>query len=152
MAAAAPIAATALSAGSSLMAGRSTAAAYVAEAAQAESQAKGTDLQALQSSERRREDRRAAIASLEAQRAARGLSLDSPSGVAVEREIRRQSVRDEGVERLGFMNQASALRRQAAVKRKGAKNAMTMAYLNAGSTLISNGADIKAAFGKPGAK
>lgn len=154
MAAAAPIAATALSAGSSLMAGRSTAAAYVAEAAQAEEQAKGTDLQAVQSSERRREDRRAAIASLEAQRAARGLSLDSPSGVAIEREIRRQSVRDEGVERLGFMNQASALRRQAAVKRKGAKNAMTMAYLNAGSTLVQGAGDIAAAFsggggGKP---
>lgn len=152
MAQAAPIAATVLSAGSSLMAGRETARGYVAEAAQAESQAKGTDLQALQSSERRREDRRAAIAAIEAQRASRGLSLDSPSAVAVEKEIRRQSVRDEGVERLGFMNQASALRRQAAVKRKGAKNAITMSYLNAASTLVSNGADIKAAFGKPGAK
>lgn len=149
MAAAAPIAATALSAGSSLMAGRSTAAGYVAEAAQAESQAKGTDLQAVQSSERRREDLRAALAAITAQRAARGLSLDSPSAVAVEREIRRQSVRDEGVERLGFMNQASALRRQAAVKRKGAKNAMTMGLIQAAGTLVTSGADIKSAFGPP---
>jgi hypothetical protein len=146
MAAAGPIATTLLSAGSTLMAGRETARGYVNEAAQSESQAKGTDLQAIQSSERRREDRRAAIAALEASRAARGLSLDTPSAVAAETELRRQSVRDEGVERLGFMNQSSALRRQAAIKRKNAKGAITASYLSAAGTLMQGAGDIASAF------
>jgi hypothetical protein len=150
MAAALPVAAAALSAGSTLMAGRETARGFVNEAAQSESQAKGTDLQAIQSSERRREDLRAALSAITAQRAARGLSLDTPTAVAIEREINRQSVRDEGVERLGFMNQSSALRRQAAVKRRNAKGAITASYLSAAGSLMSAAGDIGAAFGGGG--
>lgn len=150
MAAALPVAAAALSAGSTLMAGRETARGYVNEAAQSESQAKGTDLQAIQSSERRREDLRAQLSAITAQRAARGLSLDTPTAVAIEREIRRQSVRDEGVERLGFMNQSSALRRQAAVKRQNAKGAITASYLSAAGSLMSAAGDIGSAFGGGG--
>jgi urease gamma subunit len=132
------------------MAGRETARGFVNEAAQSESQAKGTDLQAIQSSERRREDLRAQLSAITAQRAARGLSLDTPTAVAIEREINRQSVRDEGVERLGFMNQSSALRRQAAVKRKNAKGAITASYLSAAGSLMSAAGDIGAAFGGGG--
>lgn len=133
---------TALSAGSSIMSGRATARSLATEAQQYEVQARGIDLQATQSSERRREDWRATLAAINADRAQRGLSEDSPTGIAIEREMRRQAVRDEGVERLGFRNQADALRRGAAVRRSGARNAIMASYLEAGSKAISGGADI----------
>lgn len=129
------MAASVLQGVSQIMAGRATARGYANEAAQADIQAKGSDLQATQSSERRREDRRAAIAALEADRAAKGLSLDSPTAVAIEREMARQSIRDEGVERLGFMNQSDALRRSARLKRKGASNSIMASYVQAAGTV-----------------
>lgn len=129
------MASSVLSAGASIMSGRAQARGYANEAAQADIQAKGVDLQALQTSERRRENLLASVASIEANRAARGLSLDSPSAIAVEKEIRRQSVRDEGAERLGFMNQSDALRRSARAKRKGASSAIMASYLQAGATV-----------------
>lgn len=141
----AAVGSTALKAGSSVMAGRAQAQAYGAEAAMATRQAKDVDLQSLQSSERRREDLRAALSAITAQRAARGLSLDTPTAVAIEREIRRQSVRDEGVERLGFLNQSSALRMSAAAKRRAATNANRMGWMEAAGTIMQGAGDISAA-------
>jgi hypothetical protein len=99
-------------------------------------QAKDVDLQALQASGRRREELRAGIAAWTANRSAKGLSLDSPSGVAVERELRRQSVRDEGAENLGFRNQAYSLRTSATMRRRAASNANLSGWVQAGGTLI----------------
>ena len=145
------MAASVLSAGAQIMSGRATARGYANEAAQADVQAKGVDLQALQTSERQRENLRAAVASIEANRAAKGLSLDSPSGIAIEKEIRRQAVRDEGVDRLGFMNQSDALRRSARAKRKGAKNSIMASYLGAAGT-VWQGAQDQAAAAATGGK
>lgn len=128
-----------------IMSGRAQSKALKTEAVQMEGQAKSTDIQAVQSSERRREDLMASVAAITAQRAARGLSLDSPSGIAVEKEIRRQSVRDEGVERLGYRNQAAALRAGAAAKRRGGSQVNIMGYVNAAGTLIDGAANAAAA-------
>lgn len=136
-----------LNAGASIMSGRSRARDMVAEAQQYDIQARGTDLQTVQSSERRREDYRASLAAVEAGRAQMGASLDSPTAIAIEKEMRRQSVRDEGVERLGFRNQADALRRGAAARRAGAKNAIMASYLEAGAE-VWKGAQDAAASGK----
>ena len=141
------IASTALSAGSSIMAGRSQAAALKTEAALNERQAKDVDLQAMQASERRREELNATVAAFVANRAARGLSLDSPTGVAIERVLRRQSVRGEGVERLGYLNQGYAMRAGAAAKRKAATNANRMGYINAAGTIMSGAGDVAGASG-----
>lgn len=137
----------AISAFSSIMSGRAQSRGLSNEAAQYDSQAKGVDLQALQSSERRREDLRASFAAITAQRAQRGLSLDTPSAIAVESEIRRQSVRDEGVEKLGFTNQAAGLRASAKAKRRGASSANMAGYLSAAGTIMSAAGDIKGAMG-----
>lgn len=144
------MAASVLSAGAQIMSGRATARGYANEAAQADIQAKGVDLQALQTSERQRENLRAAVAGIEANRAARGLSLDSPSGIAIEKEIRRQAVRDEGVDRLGFMNQSDALRRSARAKRKGASNSIMASYLGAAGTVYQGAQDSAAAAARGG--
>lgn len=119
-----------------IMGGRSQARALKTEAAMLEAQARGAELQSVQSSERRREDLRAALSAITAGRAAAGLSLDSPSAIAIEKEIRRQSVRDEGVERVGFVNQAGALRMSAAARRRAGSNANLGGYIMAGGTAI----------------
>lgn len=104
---------------------------YKTEAALAERQAQDVDLQAAQSSEVRRGTLRAAMAAIEARRAASGLSLDSPTAQAIQREFTRMSVRDEGAEKVGFNNQRYSLTTQAAMKRKAAKTAQTMGWFNA---------------------
>ena len=85
-----------------------------------------------------------------ANRAQKGLSLDTPSGMAIEKELRRQSVRDEGVERLGYLNQADALRRGARAKRKGASNTIMASYIGAASTVWKGAEDAYAAGKFPG--
>ncbi len=134
-----------LKAGTQIMGGRAEAKALKTEAVMIEAQAKGVDLQALQSSERRREDLRAGLAAVMASRAARGVSLDSPSAIAVEKELRKQSVRDEGVERVGYRNQAGALRMSAAARRRAGSNANIGGYIMAGGTMIDGAADAMSA-------
>ena len=119
-----------------IMAGRSEAKARKTEAVMIEAQAKGVDLQALQSSERRREDLRAGLAAVIASRSARGLSLDTPSAIAVEKELRRQAVRDETVEAVGYKNQAGALRMSAAARRRAGSNANIGGYIMAAGTMV----------------
>lgn len=137
-----------LSAFTQIMGGRAQSKALKTEAVMLEAQAKGVDLQALQTSERRREELRATMAAFTASRAARGLSLDSPSAVAIENELRKQSVRDENVDRVGFTNQAGALRMSAAAKRRGGSYANIMGYVSAGGTLIDGASNAMAAGGK----
>lgn len=120
-----------------VMSGRAAAKQLGMEALMYERQAKDVDLQAMQASERRREDLRASLAAYTASRAARGLSLDTPSGAAVEKELRRQSVRDEGVEKVGFNNQGYALRTTAAMRRKGAKNANTAGWIGGFNSIMT---------------
>lgn len=128
-----------------IMSGRAQSRALKSEAVQIEGQARSSDIQALQSSERRREDLRASLAAYNVQRAQRNLSLDSPTGIAVDRELRRQARRDEGVERLGFQNQSAALRASAAARRRGGSQANMMGYMNAAGTLIDAAANASAA-------
>lgn len=128
-------------AGTQIMSGRAQAKQLGMDAAMYARQAKDVDLQSLQASGRRREELRAGIAAWTANRAAKGLSLDSPSGMAIEKELRRQSVRDEGAENLGFRNQAYALRTSAAMRRRGASNANLSGWIQAGGTLIDGAAN-----------
>lgn len=125
-----------LSAFGSVMAGRARSKELKTEAVMLDAQAKGVDLQSLQSSGRRREDLRAGLAAVMNSRAARGLSLDTPSGMAIEKELRRQSVVDEGAERVGFANQAGALRMSAKMRRRGGSNANIGGYWNAAGTIM----------------
>lgn len=139
-----------LSAVTQVMSGRAQAKQLGMEGLMLQRQAKDVDLQALQASGRRREELRAGIAAWTANRSAKGLSLDSPSGIAIERELRRQSVRDEGAENLGFRNQAYALRTSAAMRRRAASNANLSGWIQAGGTLIDGAANAMSAGAKGG--
>lgn len=129
----------------SVMSGRAQSRQLGMEGLMYEKQAKDVDLQALQASGRRREELRAGIAAYTAGRAARGLSLDTPSAVAIERELRRQSVSDEGAENLGLKNQSYALRTTAAMRRRGASNANAMGWLNAAGSIMDAAGNIASA-------
>lgn len=139
-----------LSATTSVMSGRAQSKQLGMEAASYEKQAKDVDLQALQASGRRREELRAGIAAYTASRAARGLSLDTPSAMAIQKELRRQSVADEGAEGLGMKNQAYALRTTAAMRRRGASNANASGWIAAGGSLIDAAGNIASAGAKGG--
>lgn len=129
------------------MAGRSGYSQQMTQSMMAKSQAKDTDLQALQLSERRREELNAGMAAYNASRAARGLSLDTPSAMAVEREIRRQSVRDENVEKYGLTARSSALRLQSRLLKKSAKMSLIQGYVAGGEKLAEGVADAISAVG-----
>lgn len=144
MAAAGSGIATVATAASSIMGGRARYSENMTQAMLAESQAKDTDLQAMQASERRREDLRAAVSAFNASRAGRGLSLDSPTAQAIAREMRRQSVRDEGVERYGYRNRSAALRLQSRQFKGAAKMGLVQGYLGAASSVAQGVADIAA--------
>lgn len=133
-----------------IMSGRAKAKQLGMEALMYRRQADDVDLQSVQASERRREDFRASLASVTANRAARSLSLDTPSAIAVEKELRRQAVRDEGVEKVGFNNQAYALRTSATMRRRAASNANAAGWIGAGGTLIDAAANVVNT--KPGKK
>lgn len=126
-------------------AGKARAAEYKAEAALAERQAQDVDLQAVQSSEQRREQLRASMAAIEARRAASGLSLDSGSAVAIENEVTRQAKRAEQIASVGFGNQKYALRSGAAAKRTSASNALTLGWINGAVSAGNTAAKILAA-------
>ncbi len=139
-----------LKAGTQVMAGRAQAKQFGMESLMLKRQAQDVDLQAVQMGERRREELRAGMAAYIASRAAKGLSLDSPSGIAVERELQRQARRDEGVDRVGFGNQAYALRTSATMRRRAASNANTAGWVAAGGSIIDGAANAMSAGAKGG--
>ena len=129
------IAATAASAGSKILGGMAERDALKKEASLLEQQARDVDLQAMQRSTMRREQLRSAMSTIEARRAASGLSLDSPSAMAIGKEINRQTFRDISIDDATAANQKFSLREQAKAKRKGAKMAMIQGTLGAVSSL-----------------
>lgn len=129
------VASAAASAGSKILGGMAERDALKKEASLLEQQARDVDLQAMQRSTMRREQLRSAMSTIEARRAAAGLSLDSPSAMAVGKEINRQTYRDISIDDATAANQRHALREQAKAKRKGAKMAMIQGTLGAVSSL-----------------
>ena len=129
------------------MAGRASYSQQMTQSMMAKSQAKDTDLQSVQLSERRREELNAGMAAYNASRAARGLSLDTPSAIAVERELRKQSVRDEGVEKYGFTARSSALRLQSRLLKKAAKVSLIQSYVAAGEKIVEGVGQVMGATG-----
>jgi len=87
------------------------------QAGQAEASIADIDLQAVQRSEARALQLNQALSAVESRRASSGLSLDSPTAQAIERNIRSQSYRQGSVEassaaqqRLGLMAKAAMLK------------------------------------------
>lgn len=122
------------------MGGKAAKAQAYSEAALMERQAQDVDLQALQSSEARRADLRSAISTIQARRAAAGVGLDSPSAIAIENAVRRQSQRAESIDRVGYGNQRTALKTSALMKRRYGKTAAQLGVIGAAAG-IAGGAE-----------
>lgn len=124
--------------------------AYSAQARLAERQAKDVDLQSAEAAARRRDQLVGAMATIEARRAASGLSGDSPTAIAIEREMRRRTSRDIAVDSRGYRNQKYALLQGASSARAAGNAAMIVGTLNAGQSLVNQAASAaSAAAGAP---
>jgi hypothetical protein len=126
--------------------GKATKAANDSEALLAERQAQDVDLQALQTSEQRREQLHSAMATIEARRASSGAGLDSPSGDAIMAEVQRQSARAESIGRVGYGNQRAALLTSAQLKRQYGRTASFLGTVSALGDLASGGEKVAKAF------
>lgn len=110
-----------------------------AEAASAEAQRLETNAvlaraKADETDTRLREEMEGTLGNIRAVRAAAGLSLDSPSQIAIEAEERRRGERDIQTHRANARAEADSMRSAAAAKRRGAQMSMIAGGLNAAST------------------
>lgn len=118
-----------MEAAGSIFGGYSSAAQYKTQAALATQQAKDVNLQSTQASEQHREQLNASLANIDANRAQSGLSIDSPTAMAIQGAVKDGAKRTEQIQRLGYMNQQQSLKWQAAASRRAASNAITGGYI-----------------------
>ncbi len=133
-----------MDAAASVFGGYSDAAQYKTQAALATQQAKDVNLQSTQASEQHREQLNASLANISANRVQSGLSIDSPTAMAIQKEVKAGAGRTEQIQRLGYMNQGQSLQWQAAASRRAASNAITGGYLKG---FVQAGKDAAAAAG-----
>lgn len=108
----------------SIASGFSKAKAANTEAANLDRIASDKGLQAKQVSAIRREERNEALSTINAVRAARGLSIDSPGSSAIKARTRERADENENAEVLSIKNEQQTLINQAASKRRSAKFAV----------------------------
>lgn len=111
--------------------------AYKAQAQAAKIEAQMALLRGTQIGERSREDLATALGNIESIRTARGASLDSQTGQAIERRTVQDAYRDEAVAILGELNRASNSQMQARGFQSAARWAVPMAVLNSASDFAS---------------
>ena len=96
-------------------------------------------IRGMQIGERSREDLATALGNIESIRTARGASLDSQTGQAIERRTVQDAYRDEAVAILGELNRASNSQLQARGFRSQARWAVPIAAINAGADFMKAG-------------
>ncbi len=104
---------------------------YKSDADNAIRSIKDVDLQSAQLSEARAQALTSAIGTIEARRAASGLSLDSPTAMAIERQIAQSSQRSGQVTSASASQQRISLFQKAGGLRTAASNAETLGLLQA---------------------
>lgn len=87
-------------------------------------------LRGKQIKERSREDLATALGNIDAIRAGRGMSVDSPTGQLIERRTRRDAYRDEAVAVLSELHRAGAAEQQRRGYATAARWALPLAVLN----------------------
>ncbi len=111
---------------------------YKSEADAAIRSIKDVDLQAAQLSEARAQALMSAIGTIEARRAASGLSLDSPTAMAIEKQIAQSSQRAGQITSASASQERVSLFQKARGLRSAANDAHTLAVLQgaAGGSLL----------------
>jgi hypothetical protein len=106
---------------------------------------KDVDMQAAQLSEARAQALSSAIGTIEGRRAASGLSLDSPTAMAIERQIAQSSQRAGQVTNASASQERVALYQKARGLRTAANQSETLGFIQGG---ISAGFGLSSLFGK----
>lgn len=135
-------ASAAASVGSSLMAGKANKASAQDSAEAARIEAANSRLRGTQIAELSRERLKQTLGAQDAIFAARGLTGNSATAQAFERKTMENALRNEAIDRLGALNQASGADRAAAGYSRQAKFAMPLATLSAAATALDAGVQI----------
>lgn len=130
-----------------LLSGAGESAALKSEAKSLEYQAKAERLRGKQISAARRDDLNDTLATIDAIRASRGVSLDSPSAVAYRRHVVKTSQTNENVEVLSSKFRETDIKTQAAAKRRAAPFTL-LAGISRSANLASGFLDKTGAFKK----
>lgn len=120
-----------LKAGGSILGGFSRASQLRQEAANASARASQIRLQAQQDKAQRVSEFDAAIQTIAALRGARNVGFDSPSAIAVDRALARQSREGLLVSQLGFSTEYDNLQRSARALRRGSRLAVVEGFAGA---------------------
>ncbi|MCK5747358.1 MAG: hypothetical protein KAH44_14145, partial [Oricola sp.] len=107
------------------------------EAKQIERSRKDEELRGKQISAIRREQTNEALATIDAVRVSRGLSIDGPGGVNIRRVNRDRARENENAEVLSSKNRQETLKTQAAMKRRAAPFAVLSGFASAASSLAT---------------
>lgn len=127
-----------------ILTGNAQAQQYTDQAAIASRQAQDVSLQALQASGQRRDQLRSSLATIAADRVQGGGGLDSPSGIAINAAVTKNSNANEAIQNVGYQNQRQSLLWGAQDARSAASNAITAGWINSFSKV---GSDVAAAKG-----
>ena len=133
------IASSLVSAGSSVMKGNARAKALRAEAGTAEYNAKIADLGVKQIGATRSMELETALAAIDTSRAERGLSLTSPTGMALADAVTREHLDAQRSEELDKRLEAQGYRASARASLKGAKQAKIQGYVGALGSFMEAG-------------
>jgi hypothetical protein len=124
-------AASAVKAGSSIMSGYGRASEMKAQARNAEAKARAVKLQGVQDSASRYEELDSAMQTIQALRGARNVGLDSPTAIAIDRQVQRQATEGLLKSQLGFSQEVDAQNRSAAGLRRGSRLAIISGFMDA---------------------
>ena len=145
------IASSLVSAGSSISAGNNRAKQLRSEAGAQEYSAKLADLGVKQIAAERSVELKTALGAIDTGRAARGLSLGSPTALALSSAVEREHLAAQRSEELDGRLKAQGYRAQAASSLKGAASAKRAGYIGAlGSVLDAGMRGASMMGGKPG--
>lgn len=143
------IASSLVSAGSSIMKGNARSKALRAEAGAAEYNAKIADLGVKQIGAQRSMELETALAAIDTGRAARGLTLTSPTGMALNDAVTREHLDAQRAEELDKRLEAQGYRAQARTNLAAAKSAKIQGYIGALGGFMEAGMRTASMFGTP---
>ncbi|MCW2244752.1 multidrug resistance efflux pump [Azospirillum fermentarium] len=131
---------TAAGAYSSIQQGQAQSAALKAQAEAQRRQEEAQRTAALQREAQRREELLSQQSTVDALRAGRGLSGDSPTALRIRQDVTGDAMDAMRVERLNILNGADSSRMSAEQSDAAASTALTTGYLRAGTSLLDFGA------------
>lgn len=126
-----------LKAGGSIMGGFNRASEMRQEAANARSRANQVRLQGTQDKAQRLSELDTAIQTIAALRGARNVGFNSPSAIAIDRALNRQSTEGLLVSQLGFSTEYDNLQRSARAMNRGARMAILQGFVGAGGDAMN---------------